>query len=191
MINIRIATITDAGLIADMSRLTFYDFFATQNTKENMDKFMNEQFTKEALMQEVGAERNIFLLAYDGEQPVGYVRMRENNIPPELGVKEAIEIARIYAIQSVTGKGVGSALMQKCIDIATEKKCPVIWLGVWKQNKKWHRVERSYGSFARTFALPDDGDAAKVNAEFKDGMLKVRVAKSEAARPKQIEVKVS
>ena len=60
-----------------------------------------------------------------------------------------------------------------------------------EKNKKWHRVERSYGSFARTFALPDDGDAAKVNAEFKNGMLKVRVAKSEAARPKQIEVMVS
>ena len=60
-----------------------------------------------------------------------------------------------------------------------------------ENNKKWHRVERSYGSFARTFALPDNGDAAKVNAEFKDGMLKVRIAKSEAARPKQIEVKVS
>ena len=60
-----------------------------------------------------------------------------------------------------------------------------------EKNKKWHRVERSYGSFARTFVLPDDGDAGKVNAEFKDGMLKVRVAKSEAARPRQIEVKVS
>ena len=58
-------------------------------------------------------------------------------------------------------------------------------------NKKWHRVERSYGSFARSFALPDNGDAAKVNAEFKDGILKVHVAKSEAAKPKQIEVKVS
>ena len=136
MITIRIATMADAELVADMSRQTFYDFFTTQNTKEDMDKFMNEQFTKEALMQEVGAERNIFLLAYDGEQPVGYVRMRENNIPPELGVKEAIEIARIYAIQSATGKGVGSALMQKCINIATEKKCPVIWLGVWKQNQR-------------------------------------------------------
>lgn len=60
-----------------------------------------------------------------------------------------------------------------------------------EKNKKWHRVERSYGSFARSFALPGDGDAAKVNAEFKDGMLKVRVAKSEAARPRQIEVKAS
>jgi HSP20 family protein len=60
-----------------------------------------------------------------------------------------------------------------------------------EKNKKWHRVERSYGTFARTFTLPDDIDAAKVNAEFKNGMLNVRVAKSEAARPKQIEVKVS
>jgi HSP20 family protein len=60
-----------------------------------------------------------------------------------------------------------------------------------EKNKKWHRVERAYGSFARSFALPDNGDAAKVNAEFKDGVLKVRVTKSEAARPKQIEVKVS
>ncbi len=60
-----------------------------------------------------------------------------------------------------------------------------------EKNRRWHRVERSYGSFARSFALPDDGDAAKVKAGFKDGILKVHVAKSEAARPKQIEVKVS
>ena len=60
-----------------------------------------------------------------------------------------------------------------------------------EKNKKYHRVERSDGTFARSFALPNDGDPAKVNAEFKDGMLKIRVAKSEAAQPKQIEVKAS
>jgi HSP20 family protein len=58
-----------------------------------------------------------------------------------------------------------------------------------EKNRKYHRIERAYGTFARSFALPNDGDTAKVDAEFKDGMLKVRVAKSEAARPKQIEVK--
>ena len=60
-----------------------------------------------------------------------------------------------------------------------------------EKNKKYHRVERSYGTFARSFTLPNDVDAAKVNAEFKDGMLRVRVAKSEAAQPRQIEVKAS
>jgi HSP20 family protein len=60
-----------------------------------------------------------------------------------------------------------------------------------EKTKKYHRIERSYGTFARSFTLPNDGDAAKVNAEFKEGMLRVRVAKSEAARPKLIEVKAS
>ena len=55
---------------------------------------------------------------------------------------------------------------------------------------KYHRIERSYGSFVRSFSLPDDVDAAKVDARFKDGLLKVHVAKSEKARPKQIEVKI-
>ena len=136
MITVRNANTKDAELIADMSRQTFYDSFAQENTKEDMDKFMNEQFTKEALMKEVGAERNIFLLAYEGDKPIGYVRMRENNIPPELGIDRAIEVARIYAVQTAIGKGVGSVLMQKCIDIAREKNHHTIWLGVWERNRR-------------------------------------------------------
>jgi HSP20 family protein len=59
-----------------------------------------------------------------------------------------------------------------------------------EKGKRYHRIERAYGSFVRSFTLPDDADADKVSAEFKDGVLKVHVAKSEAAKPKQIEVKV-
>lgn len=59
------------------------------------------------------------------------------------------------------------------------------------KNKKFHRIERSYGSFLRTFALPDNVDDTKVRAEFKDGVLNVRLPKSEKAKPKSIEVKVS
>jgi HSP20 family protein len=57
--------------------------------------------------------------------------------------------------------------------------------------RKYHRVERAYGSFARSFTLPEDADAARVNAEFKDGVLIVHLPKSEKARPKSIEVKVA
>jgi HSP20 family protein len=72
------------------------------------------------------------------------------------------------------------------LNIAGERK-----LEKEEKGKKYHRIERAYGSFVRSFTLPDDADAGKVNAEFKDGLLKVHVAKSEKARPKQIEVKVS
>ena len=59
-----------------------------------------------------------------------------------------------------------------------------------EKNKKYHRVERAYGSFVRTFIVPDDAEADKVAAEFKDGLLKIRIPKSEQAKPKQIEVRV-
>jgi HSP20 family protein len=58
-------------------------------------------------------------------------------------------------------------------------------------NKKYHRVERSYGSFTRSFALPEDADEGKVAADFKDGVLKVHLPKSEKAKPKSIEVKIA
>jgi HSP20 family protein len=59
------------------------------------------------------------------------------------------------------------------------------------KNRKYHHVERSYGSFTRRFAVPDDADAAQVSAEFKDGLLTIRLAKNEKALPKTVEVKVS
>jgi HSP20 family protein len=60
-----------------------------------------------------------------------------------------------------------------------------------EKNRKFHRVERYYGRFVRSFSVPEDAEDGKVNAEFKDGVLRVHLAKSEKARPKQIEVKVN
>ena len=60
-----------------------------------------------------------------------------------------------------------------------------------EKGKKYHRVERAYGSFMRSFTLPEDADGSKVSADCKDGLLKVHLPKSEKAKPKSIEVKVS
>ena len=59
-----------------------------------------------------------------------------------------------------------------------------------EKGRKYHRVERAYGSFGRSFSLPDDASPAKVSAEFKDGVLTVHLAKTQKAKPQQIEVKV-
>src|SRR2546425_6308173 len=60
-----------------------------------------------------------------------------------------------------------------------------------ENGKKYHRVERAYGSFVRTFSLPDDASPGKVSAEFKDGVLTVHLAKDEKAKPQQVEINVS
>jgi HSP20 family protein len=59
-----------------------------------------------------------------------------------------------------------------------------------EKKKKYHRIERSYGSFRRGFLVPEDADASKVAAEFKEGVLKVHLPKSATAKPKAVEVKV-
>lgn len=60
-----------------------------------------------------------------------------------------------------------------------------------EKGKKFHRIERSYGSFVRSFSLPDVIEEEKVKAEFKDGVLNLHLPKSEKAKPKAIEVKVA
>lgn len=156
---IRTASKEDAALVADLSRQTFVETFAAQNTRENMDKFMNSDFTRERLMAEVGARDNIFLLAYIGDKPVGYARLRENNRPPELGIVSTLEIARIYTVSDSIGKGVGKLLMQKSIEIAGQLKKQVIWLGVWEHNQRAINFYKKWGFeiFAEhDFMLGDD-----------------------------------
>jgi len=60
-----------------------------------------------------------------------------------------------------------------------------------EKTKHFHRTERAYGKFVRRFAMPTHVDGAAVKAEFKDGVLNVYLPKTEAARPKAIEVKVA
>jgi HSP20 family protein len=59
-----------------------------------------------------------------------------------------------------------------------------------EKNRKLHRVERSYGSFARSFTLPENVREDGIRARFKDGMLYLQIEKSEQAKRKAIDVKI-
>ena len=59
------------------------------------------------------------------------------------------------------------------------------------KKEKYHRVERAYGTFSRSFTLPNVVDTEKIKAEFKDGMLQVTLPKREEAKPKQIQINVA
>ena len=58
------------------------------------------------------------------------------------------------------------------------------------QKRKFHRTERSFGNFRRSFTLPEDADSTKVTAEFRDGVLKVHLPTTPISSSKAIEVKV-
>ena len=56
---------------------------------------------------------------------------------------------------------------------------------------RYHRIERTYGHFSRTFSLPNTVDTGKIAAEYKNGVLTVRLPQREDARPKQIQVQIN
>jgi HSP20 family protein len=60
-----------------------------------------------------------------------------------------------------------------------------------KEGKNFHRVERSYGSFYRSFTLPTSVVSNKIEASYSDGVLNIIIPKSEESKPREIEVKVS
>lgn len=59
------------------------------------------------------------------------------------------------------------------------------------KDKKFHRIERSYGKYYRSFNIPTDIKADKIKAEFKDGQLTVTIPKADEVKPKEIDIKVS
>lgn len=80
------------------------------------------------------------------------------------------------------------------VKVTVDNRVLTIW-GERKQEKeeegkKFHRIERSYGIFNRSFTLPDNVDESKVTASFKDGMLNIQIQKAKVAKLKSIEVKV-
>ncbi len=60
-----------------------------------------------------------------------------------------------------------------------------------QEGNTFHRVERSYGSFARSFTLPENVDGGSVHAKHRDGLLYLHLGKLEATKPRSIEVKVA
>lgn len=88
-------------------------------------------------------------------------------------------------LPGVTKDDVKITLESNVLTIRGEKKQE-------KETKKenFHRVERSYGSFQRSFTLPTTVKSEKIDASFKDGVLTIVLPKMEEAKPKEIEVKV-
>ena len=84
MATVRLARKEDSLLVADLSRQTFYETFSAANSPENMEKFMDHQFSREKLMDELDDPHNIFFLAYLKNEVAGYLKLRDHPGPKEL-----------------------------------------------------------------------------------------------------------
>lgn len=113
---------------------------------------------------------------------------REWNWVPAVDVYETDDHALVVTAElpGIDSKDVGVALDNGVLTITGERK-----VDGDVDPERWHRSERAYGAFRRSFTLPRAVDAKAVTAEHKDGTLRVRLPLREEAKPHRITVKAA
>jgi HSP20 family protein len=105
---------------------------------------------------------------------------------PAVDVEESADEYLIRAeMPGLKKEDVKISLQENVLTISGEKKSEAK-----SDNKRYHRLERTYGSFQRSFSLPEPIKADKIGASFKDGVLEVKIPKSEETKPREIDIKV-
>jgi ribosomal protein S18 acetylase RimI-like enzyme len=136
---------------------TFKDTFNPYNAAENMEEYCEKNFSLTQLEKEWHEAGTVFFLAFDGDEPIGYAKVRESNAPEAL--PGALEIERIYTRREYQGREVGKILLQACLHHARKAGYDAVWLGVWEQNLRAQAFYRKAG-FERfgehEFVLGDD-----------------------------------
>jgi GNAT superfamily N-acetyltransferase len=143
-LSVRIAKAEDAALLTELGARTFKETFAADNTPEDMAAYLGSSFNPTQQAAELADPRATFLVAEAGEinnVPLGYAMLRFGEAPPEVTGYKPIELVRLYVLQETVGTGVGSVLMQACINEAKLRHFRTLWLGVWEHN---HRAQAFY-----------------------------------------------
>ncbi|WP_078596504.1 GNAT family N-acetyltransferase [Evansella clarkii] len=132
---IRKCTVADLQKLQEISTVTFNETFKDQNSPENMKAYVEKAFNLEQLEKEVLHPNSQFYIIFVKNELAGYLKVNTSNAQSEEMGEEAIEIERIYIINTFHKQGLGKQLLNKAIEIAEEQNKKKIWLGVWEKNE--------------------------------------------------------
>jgi len=136
IVSIRPATAADILLLQELCITTFIDTYDTYNTPENMQQYIDRNYTTAQLLDEL-ADINIqYCLAFTDNIPAGYIKLRTTDNPPELAGKKHIEVERIYVLPAFKGGGIGRQMINHALVMAKQQGFDILWLGVWEHNTK-------------------------------------------------------
>jgi ribosomal protein S18 acetylase RimI-like enzyme len=134
---IREATLEDAPLLADLAARLFQQTFAPMNTPEDMEFYLAGAFSKELQSMELGDPNRATVLAFDDAgTAIGFAMMRRGSRSEGVVAERPVEIQRIYADRSMHGRGLGSRLMNSCVEQARAWNGDLLWLAVWEENAR-------------------------------------------------------
>jgi GNAT superfamily N-acetyltransferase len=137
-VNIRLATVSDAEVLAELARRTFHDTFAATNDPGDMALYLSRAYGIEQQTREL-ADRDITtLLVEDSGETIAYAQLRAGDLPECVTGANPIELWRFYVSGEWHGRGVAMPLMDRVKAAARERGAKTLWLGVWERNDRAH-----------------------------------------------------
>ncbi len=158
-IQVKKATIEHVHIVQRIGRETFSETFADSNSAADMNRYLEDSFNEHQVRTELSNPDSLFFIAWDDEDPVGYLKLNSGGAQTEKQDHSALEIERIYVKSSHHGKTVGQLLYEKAIKIAKQQRTSYIWLGVWEKNPRAIRFYEKNGFTAfdkHIFKVGDD-----------------------------------
>lgn len=146
--NILLATINDINILQKIGRQTFYETFVDTNTKQDMQDYLDNNFSTQKLTQELNNPSSSFYIAQSDDHVIGYLKINWAQSQTEINDDKALEIERVYVLQEYFGKQIGLLLYQQALQIAQDKNMEYIWLGVWEHNPRAIRFYEKNGFIA-------------------------------------------
>jgi diamine N-acetyltransferase len=147
MLNIRIATVKDAEVLAKIGWQSFKEAFAEhpKNHPDDMKVYMDEAFSVKTIGAELVEKDAVWFVAEVENEAVGYAKLKTNSREHGISGGNPIELCRLYTLQKFIGKGIGKALMLKCLEFAKENEHDTFWLGVWEFNYNAQKFYTKFG----------------------------------------------
>jgi GNAT superfamily N-acetyltransferase len=141
----RIVPETNASLLMSLGCKTFDQAFREMNDPTYFSTYLAHAFSLETVTGELKDTRSEFFVAYQGDEPVGYFKLFAGTAPQCVTPFPAIELARLYALQTHWGKGIGPAMMAQALAVAHEKGFATVWLSSWKKNHRGNAFYQKWG----------------------------------------------
>ena len=135
-IQIKRISVIDVEDLQIISKQTFFETFANENSESDMKNYLNENLSLDTLKKELFNTKSEFYVLSFNEKIIGYLKLNFGEAQTELKNNTSLEIERIYVLKEFHGQNMGQLLYNKALEIATKLSIKEIWLGVWEKNKR-------------------------------------------------------
>jgi ribosomal protein S18 acetylase RimI-like enzyme len=135
-IHIKRISVIDVEDLQIISKQTFFETFANENSESDMKNYLNENLSLDTLKKELFNTKSEFYVLSFNEKIIGYLKLNFGEAQTELKNNTSLEIERIYVLKEFHGQNMGQLLYNNALEIATKHSIKEIWLGVWEKNKR-------------------------------------------------------